>query len=640
VAATKRSQNQRAAREMRAASDAPMTHQTHDSFQNFITRVGLGTGNVNDGAQYGFNPISRNRNQLGWMYRGSWIVGQVVDVVADDMTRAGIDIISENEPDVIDKVHAAFRKFVIWERLNQTIKWARLYGGAVAVILIDGQAPETPLRLDRVGKNSFKGLLVFDRWMLQPTLNELNTELGVDFSMPLFYETIAQAPALPRMRIHYSRCVRVDGVELPYWDRIGENLWGISVIERLFDRLIAFDSATAGASQLVHKAWLRTMSVDGLRELIAAGGPALNALVNQMNMIRRFQTNEGITLIDAKDKFEVHRTVFAGLDDLLLQFGQQLSGATQIPLVRLFGQSPAGLNSTGESDIRNYYDGINQHQERRLRRPLDTVLDVLMNSEGIAKPEGFHYEFAPLWQLSDKEKADVAQQYSSAIINAHEANLIGDKTAMQELKALGRATGLFTNITSEQIDRAEEDPPDPMELAESLSPLGEQAGDGTTPARGQGDVPAMRRAANDGVAQVDVHGMQVVIETAKGERREGAGWSVNMPAHYGYIRGTSSQEGPHEQMDCYLGQYPLSQRVWVVEQLDADTGAFDEHKVMLGYRDKESAIDDYLAAHSDGRGPDRLGSVRRMDIAGLKRWLQDWRFGRRAVSNGTRTVIQ
>jgi len=81
-------------------------------------------------------------------------------------------------------------------------------------------------------------------------------------------------------------------------------------------------------------------------------GRMYEALIKQIELIRLYQSNEGMTLMDAKDKFEAHQFSFAGLPDVLLQFGQQISGAIGIPLVRLFGQSPAGLNSTGESDTR------------------------------------------------------------------------------------------------------------------------------------------------------------------------------------------------------------------------------------------------------------------------------------------------
>ncbi|MFX8496860.1 phage portal protein, partial [Acinetobacter baumannii] len=80
-----------------------------------------------------------------------------------------------------------------------------------------------------------------------------------------------------------------------------------------------------------------------------------DALVEQINQIRLWQSNEGLTLMDAEDTYEAHQYSFAGLDNILMQFGQQIAGALGIPLVRLFGQSPAGFSATGESDLSNYY---------------------------------------------------------------------------------------------------------------------------------------------------------------------------------------------------------------------------------------------------------------------------------------------
>ena len=332
---------------------------TTDNFVNFRANLGYGTDNVQTGGTYRFNPLSRNHTLLEWMYRGSWIVGAVVDSVADDMTRAGAAIQSDLKPERKARVDSYIEAMQIWKKLDLTIKWSRLYGGAIAVVMIDGQRPETPLRLNTVGKNQFKGLLVLDRWMIWPHLEDLVSEMGPHFGQPRYYETVVDAKTVPPMKIHHSRVIRFEGVELPYWQWIAENMWGLSVIERLFDRLIAFDSATTGAAQLVYRAHLRTWKIPKLRELIAAGGSMYQALLQQMNFVRASQSIEGLTLIDAEDEFDALQYAFGGLDSVLMQFGEQISGACQIPLVRLFGQSPAGLSSTGESDLRNYYDAIN-----------------------------------------------------------------------------------------------------------------------------------------------------------------------------------------------------------------------------------------------------------------------------------------
>lgn len=438
---------------------------TKDSFQNFAARVGLGSGNQHDQSGYGFNFLSRQRLKLEAMYRSSWVVGQVVDVVADDMTRKGVKLNGLSTPKDSEMIDQEMDRLQVWDKLNKNIKWSRLYGGSLAVMMIDGQNVSTPLNPNTIGKGQFKGLMVLDRWMVQPTLEDLVTEMGPDYGKPKFYDVITDSVGLCNQRIHYSRVIRMDGVELPYWQSITENLWGQSVIERLEDRLTIFDSATLGAGQLVYKAHLRTYKVKKLREIIAAGGKFYDALVKQIQEIRMWQSNEGMTLMDADDAFETHQYSFTGLDNLLLQFGQQISGATGIPLVRLFGQSPAGLNATGESDLANYYDNINQQQEGRLRTPLQVLYAVLhMSVLGKPLPDSFSFKFASLWQLDDEKKANVVKGVTDAVLAAEEAGLIKRSTALKELRQSSEVTGVFSHITDEEIKEADdEDPPPPGE---------------------------------------------------------------------------------------------------------------------------------------------------------------------------------
>ena len=437
---------------------------TADGFQNFAARLGLGAGSQNDQSTYGFDFLSRDRAKLEAMYRSSWVVGQVVDVVAEDMTREGVNLRGLDDPSDAEEIQKAMDDLEIWNELTNVIKWGRLYGGAIAVMLIDGQNVSTPLNIDTVGKDSFKGLMVLDRWLVQPTLQDLVSEYGPDFGMPKYYDVIADSLGLSNQRIHHSRVIRFDGVDLPYWQRVAENLWGQSVIERLMDRLIAFDSTTTGIAQLVYKAHLRTYKVKDLRKMIGMGGAGLTNLVKQIEHIRLWQSNEGMTLMDAEDTFETHSYSFAGLDAVMLQFGQQLSGASQIPLVRLFGQSPSGMNATGESDLSNYYDNINQQQERRMRTGLGKLLKIVsLSTLGKPLPDSFTFDFASLWQIDDVQKADIATKVTDAVCKAEEQGLISTQAAMKELRQSSEITGIYSNITDADIESADDEVPKPQE---------------------------------------------------------------------------------------------------------------------------------------------------------------------------------
>ena len=152
---------------------------TGDSFTNFLAKLGTNTQNLQSYSQYSLSPfVTRNRIDLEAAYRSSWLVGQVVDTIAEDMTREGVTINSKLPPEDVKLIQSTFTDLNIWHELANTIKWARLYGGAIAVILTEGADYEKPLNINAIGKGRFKGLVVFDRWMLDPSFGDLVTEIG------------------------------------------------------------------------------------------------------------------------------------------------------------------------------------------------------------------------------------------------------------------------------------------------------------------------------------------------------------------------------------------------------------------------------------------------------------------------------
>lgn len=432
---------------------------TLDSFTNYQHKLGVGTDNPLSSSSYGFNPVTRIRTLLEWIYRGSWIGGQAVDIIADDMTREGVEFLGDLDPEEGQQLHAEATALGVWTSLNENIRWGRLYGGSLAVALIDGQDFRTPLRMDSVAEDQFKGLIVLDRWMVNPSLEDLVTDLGPHLGMPKYYRVQDNAPALRGKLIHYSRVMhRHGGIKLPYQQALMENLWGISVLERLYDRMIAFDSASTGVAQLVYKSYLRTLSIDGLRDIVGAGGPAMDGLIRYQQMMTRFQGIEGMSLIDAKDKLEAQtHNAFSGLGDALDKLGEQLSGALSIPLVRLFGQAPGGLNSDGESNLRTYYDHIKQKQTTDMYGGVTNCYRMIAASKSIKLPENFGVAFRSLWQMTDKEKADVAKINSDLVTGVYDSGIIGRKTALKELQQQSRVTGAFTNIDDTMIDEADDE---------------------------------------------------------------------------------------------------------------------------------------------------------------------------------------
>jgi predicted RNA methylase len=131
-------------------------------------------------------------------------------------------------------------------------------------------------------------------------------------------------------------------------------------------------------------------------------------------------------------------------------------------------------------------------------------------------------------------------------------------------------------------------------------------------------------AGNYKKGHVKVQGLDISVENPAGSTRSGTDadgkpWSTEMQHHYGYIRGTEGRDG--DQVDTFVGPNAESDKVFIVDQKDPKTGAFDEHKVLVGFDDMQAAIAGYDANYDEnwkGRGP-----VTEMTVAEFKTWLKD-----------------
>jgi hypothetical protein len=141
----------------------------------------------------------------------------------------------------------------------------------------------------------------------------------------------------------------------------------------------------------------------------------------------------------------------------------------------------------------------------------------------------------------------------------------------------------------------------------------------------QNPTEAQKLQGNYRKAHLRIHGLEIAIENPRGSVRRGVGrdgksWQSVLPAHYGYIKGTVGADNDH--LDIYLGPHTQSRRVWIIDQHDAETKKFDEHKCMIGFGSAEQARAAYLKGFSDGKGKARLGHLREMDIDQFKQWLK------------------
>lgn len=430
---------------------------TVDAFQNLMARTGYGSTAMMEGTAYPLTRLTKNYNLMNSLYRNSWIARRVIDIIPNDMLRQGWKYIMDIEPEEIDKLQKAARVTQLHKQLRKGLNWGRLYGGAGGLLMIEGQEDilDQPLDIDSIMPGQYKGLLIVDRWSgIYPQLGLVSDISSPEFGLPEYYEFQNYAQQTVA-KVHHTRIVRFTGDDLPEWEFEAETYWGASIIESVFEELKKRDNASANIANLIFLANLRILKMNDLGQMMAATNTsAQRDLYNVIQAQTWLQSNFGMYVMDKEDDFQSIRTSFSDLDDIYECFMMDIAGAAQIPVTRLFGRSPDGMNSTGESDMRNYYDVVEHNQEAHLRPALDKVLPVLCMSVLGYIPDDLDYMFNPIQTPTDAEIGEIVKWKTTAINDAHDRGIIPDKTAMQEYKQLSDESGLFTNITDEAINKA------------------------------------------------------------------------------------------------------------------------------------------------------------------------------------------
>lgn len=447
---------------------------TMDAFQNVLARMGYGTPNFIESTSYPMTRLTKDYSLMDSLYRSHWVIRRIIDVIPEDMCKNWYTISSQMRPEFMDRLTKLERQTSVKAKILEGLKWGRLYGGAAAVLMIDGHegALDQPLDYDTIMLGAFKGLLVLDRWSgIYPETQLVTDPSDPEFGLPDMYQITSES-IQGTIRVHHSRLLRFIGRELPLREKQAETYWGASEIEHTFDELKKRDNTSWNIAQLVFLANLRVLKMDDLGQVLSMGNEkAQKDLYNVVQAQNWLMNNFGMYLLDNKDDFDTKQYSFSGLSEIYEGFMMDVAGAAEIPVTKLFGRSPAGLNATGESDMQNYYDTIEEKQEAYLRPVLAKLLPVMCVSEFGGVPDDIDIKFNPVRRPSDKEKSDLAGSTTSAVIEAFNAGLVSHKTSLRELRQMSDITGLWSNITDEEIAQASEVAEPQGDMPPSLSEL-------------------------------------------------------------------------------------------------------------------------------------------------------------------------
>ncbi len=389
-----------------------------------------------DGFGWSAGPLTADPARLTLLYRENWLAKRIIDMPCEDMTRSWYTLSADLAQEDQEALRRLEARHEIRREITNAIRWARLYGGACALMVLRNQEDrlDRPLDPDSVLPGDFQGLLVRDRVSGVRPEPELETDLDdPDYGYPKYYlfETGEGAP----LRVHHSRVLRFTGRDLPRSEEESEEYWGASELEHIRDELEKRDATSRNIARLVFQANVTTLKMSDFGEVLAMGtARQRQQILSAIEEQNRMRDSFGLQLLSAGDDYENHPYSFAGLSEVYEAFMLDMAGAAGIPATRLFGRSPQGMNATGESDMKNYYEMIGQMQERHLRPALEKWLPVAALSLWGFIPERMEISFPSLMTTAPLEQAEILARNTETLLRAVEGGLLTPSEARARLE--------------------------------------------------------------------------------------------------------------------------------------------------------------------------------------------------------------
>ena len=438
-----------------------------DSLVNLLAGFGVpGRDKAAPGSSFwNYQPLTQF--ELESAYRANWMARKLIDIPAQDATRAWRAW--QTDTNLIELIEEEETRLDLQVTLKNALIMARLYGGAALILGVKGAKAPTPLDFESVGKGDLEFVAAVSRWALGhgPIVTDVMDPL---YGKPEYFTRnmdIGADPGQAQYKIHPSRVIMLKGMHLPDPVMMGE-IWGDPVLQNVQSAVQAATLVTQSIATLVTESKFDIIHIPDLSENIAS-------IEYQNRLTARFMYANSVKsvintlLLDKEEEWERINANFTQLPDVLQMYLLIASGAADIPATRMLGQSPAGLQSTGDADVRNYYDRVNSDQTNVLSPALAALDDVLIRSALGSRDPSIYYIWNPLWQMPATEKAAVAKQKADA------ANLDA-MMGLVDLEALriGRQNQLIEDGTYPGLEQALEEQ-DQLDIESMASPEEQEA---------------------------------------------------------------------------------------------------------------------------------------------------------------------
>src|SRR3954469_21269028 len=332
---------------------------------------------------------------LSAAYKDLWLVRRLVEARTEEALRSGWGVEDTEKLDNFTRLNTATHPEGAFER---ACHMADLKGGAGLFIGYKA-SPGQDLLLPAPPGTEVAFLEVFDRFSLQGGARDREVD-SPTYDQPQIWQVIG--PRRSSLRFHTSRMIRFPGAAKPTDLGVTEQDrdWGYSRLQSVWDDVVRYGVFWQSVPHLMQLSSVGVLKLHGLIDLLAtkrqADAEARIDLLNETLSLTR------MLMLDAKQGEEYHREAvsFTDMPALLQEVQMATAGAFRMPVTKLFGRSPAGMNATGESDMRGWYDEVQSYAMRVMHPRLTELLAV-------TEKRTIKVEFKSLWQPTDQEKATV-----------------------------------------------------------------------------------------------------------------------------------------------------------------------------------------------------------------------------------------
>jgi hypothetical protein len=310
------------------------------------------------------------------LWRSSDLGARVVETLPGDMFRRGFSFApAKTDAALTEQVDTWLEEISLVDRFRRACEYQRaLGGGAIWVVTNDGRDQSAPFG---TATGTFAALHTFAADELTPIA------IRTDPFDPRWGE-----PSMWRLHprrggtieVHDSRLIRLVGRRVSSSEEPGQLPgWGDSVFTAFRPVMCGFDRLWRDIGSLVERSGQGVYSMEGLAELLAQDQDDL--VRARMAMVDQMRSAYKSIVLDSADSFEWHATELGGgaLPAILDRYAVRLAAAAEMQVTQLFGQSPAGMNATGESDI-ELIDRRTSDAQSRITSSLEHLIGILLRA--------------------------------------------------------------------------------------------------------------------------------------------------------------------------------------------------------------------------------------------------------------------